>query len=114
LKPRLLLFLILFVSLIFPLSAHSENEKEIKAVRKYLEPSFIFGAGGIHFGDNNKRWDDLVFEGEINNHLHWFNTGDFGFVLFNPKVKLRMYNEDSSLVKTPSFMPRLTYFCCHQ
>jgi hypothetical protein len=96
--------------------AFAEESTELKVIRSYLESSYITGLGGINFGGKLK-WDDLLFEAEIDQHLHWMDNPDWlvnkglnGTLLVNPKVQLRMEGGESAPVKTPSFKPRITYF----
>jgi len=82
-----------------------------------LEPSYITAGAGINISAGRNgygKWDDQIFEAELNQHLHFFNTPKTwvwkGFMKINPKVQLRMANVESSPVKTPGFLPRGTYF----
>lgn len=82
-----------------------------------LEASYITAGAGINSTIGRSgygSWDDQVFEAELNHHLHWFNGPSWknwrGFMKINPKIQLRMFNEESAPVRTPGFLPRATYF----
>lgn len=78
------------------------------------DPSYITAAGGINFGNGVGAFKDQIFEADINQHLRWYEHATLifpwhGSVRVNPRIILRMTSEESSPVRTPSFMPRLTY-----
>ncbi len=74
-----------------------------------IEPSYISFSSGRNFGNSSNSVGKLVFETDINRPFrmieHSFSKYSFKFTV-TPKVLLRMYRENSSPVKTPSFMPR--------
>ncbi|MFT3738698.1 MAG: hypothetical protein QM786_08050 [Breznakibacter sp.] len=71
----------------------------------FREPSYITFAGGI--GNIEK----LIFEANIvPYYLVSFSNSDRWGVELSPQVILRMYNQESYPVRTPSFMPRVTGF----
>lgn len=71
----------------------------------FREPSYISIAGG--FGNI----DNLVFEADIIPYyqVSLSNANKWGIEL-SPQVILRMYNQESFPVRTPSFMPRVTAY----
>lgn len=90
---------------------------ERRIIETNLDPSYITLGAGINLDlgrDGYGHSDDLFFEAELNQHLHFFDipkTGLLkGFIKINPKVQLRMSNKKSSPVETPGFLPRATYF----
>ncbi len=85
------------------------EENPLEVINEYLEPTYITPTDGIHFQGDDERWYSKWFEAEINNHLRWFSISN-SFMMINPKIQLRMYNEESAPVKTPGYLPRLTYF----
>jgi hypothetical protein len=71
------------------------------AVRANLEPSYVaYGAG---FG-----LDPLIFEANIAPHFSLLPRQWHVALFLTPKIVLRMFAEESTPVKTPSYMPRLT------
>lgn len=71
----------------------------------FREPSYITFAGGV--GNIEK----LMFEADIIPYYQLSLSGtDRWGVELSPQVILRMYNEESYPVRTPSFMPRATVF----
>jgi hypothetical protein len=77
-------------------------------VRANLETSYLTHPFGLH------GLPPLIFECNIAPHF-FVHTADwpFAFVL-TPKIVLRMFNEDSSPVRSPSFMPRAAVFVWFQ
>ncbi len=71
----------------------------------FREPSYITFTGGA--GNIEK----LIFEADIMPYylLKLSNSDRWGIEL-SPEVIMRMYNEESLPVRTPSFMPRITGF----
>jgi hypothetical protein len=77
-------------------------------VRANLEPAYIaypFSLSGL---------DPLIFESNVVAHF-FVNRPDWPFaIVLTPKILVRMFNEDSSPVKSPSYMPRVTAFVWFQ
>lgn len=97
-----------------PDSAKSETPKPITeidtatVVRANLETSYLAYPFGIH------GLPSLIFECSLAPHFFVHTPSwPFAFVL-TPKVVLRMFNEDSSPVRSPSFMPRIAVFLWFQ
>ena len=73
-------------------------------VRAHLEPSYLvypIGLSGL---------DPLLFEANIAPHFVVSQPAWPFAVVLTPKILLRMFNERSTPVKTPSYMPRLSVF----
>lgn len=81
-------------------------------IERYLVPSSVTAGGGYDWAKPQGGTNDLLFEADLNQHLHyqplWFNNRSFFKI--NPRVRLRMLALESSPVRTPSFMPNLTWF----
>jgi hypothetical protein len=77
-------------------------------VRANLETSYLTHPFSLH------GVPPLIFECSIAPHF-FVHTGEwpFAFVL-TPKILLRMFNENSSPVRSPSFMPRVSVFVWFQ
>ncbi|NHB68836.1 hypothetical protein G8O23_09095 [Bacteroidales bacterium M08MB] len=88
------------------------NEQEVKGRRNaistfnmFRDPSYIL------FGSGLGNMEPLIFEGNlapyfmisISENVRW------GIEL-SPRIVIRMYNEYSLPVRTPSFMPKVTFF----
>ena len=88
----------------------SQTSTKRAIIEGTLVQSYITPTGGINLGDGHS--EKLVFEGDINQHLHFqprfFSDGVF--VKINPRVRVRMINVESFPVRTPSFMPSVTVF----
>ncbi|MDA3892565.1 MAG: hypothetical protein PF517_12950 [Salinivirgaceae bacterium] len=77
----------------------------ITTFNNFREPSAIFIGSGLG------NMEPLIFEGDlipyfmlsINKNVRWG-------VELSPRIIMRMYNTDSYPVRTPSFMPRFTFF----
>lgn len=73
--------------------------------------SFGQGLGNYRTPNGVKKLNPLVFEGQISPDF-LFTLSEkktTGFVLF-PKIVIRMFNEESFPVKTPSYMPSLLFY----
>ncbi len=71
----------------------------------FRDPSYISFAGGIGNIEN------LVFEADIiPYYLVSLSNSDRWGIELSPRVILRMYNQESFPVRTPSFMPKVTSF----
>ena len=73
-------------------------------VRTHLEPSYLvypIGLSGL---------PPLYFEANIAPHFVVDREGWPVSLVLTPKILLRMFREPSQPVKTPSYMPRLTFF----
>lgn len=69
----------------------------------FREPSYISALGGIG------NIEPLIFEGDIVPYFMVNKSPRWGIEL-SPRFILRMYNEKSLPVRTPSFIPRATIF----
>jgi hypothetical protein len=88
-------------------SAQEHKDKPfatIDLVRANLEPAYIaypFSISGL---------DPLIFESNVVAHFV-VNRPSWPFaVVLSPKIVVRMFNENSSPVKSPSYMPRVTAY----
>ncbi len=71
----------------------------------FREPSYISMAGGVGNIDN------LVFEADIIPYYQVsLNSSHKWGLELSPQVILRMFNQKSFPVRTPSFMPRVTFY----
>jgi len=71
----------------------------------FREPSYITALGGVG------NIESLMFEADIvPYYMLSLNKNSRWGVELSPRIMLRMYNEDSYPVRTPSFMPRATFF----
>ena len=77
----------------------------VSTFNMFREPSYISAFGG--FGNI----EPLMFEADIIPYymLSLNNNARWGIEL-SPRIILRMYNKESYPVRTPSFMPRATFF----
>ncbi|MGQ0765078.1 MAG: hypothetical protein ACT4OZ_05355 [Gemmatimonadota bacterium] len=110
---------LLMLLLFGPVFRAAAQESEIGPDRRYtlfLDRSYIF---------NSAPYRDLIFEAQIAPPLFLFqntprtvamihDTSRFNWLTsvslsFSPMLRLRMLNEPSSPVRTPSFMPRLDF-----
>lgn len=72
-------------------------------VRANLEPSYVaypIGLGGL---------DPVVFEANVAPHFSLLPRSWHTALFFTPKILIRMFNEASAPVRTPSYMPRVTF-----
>ncbi|MFA6335512.1 MAG: hypothetical protein WCX48_08160 [Bacteroidales bacterium] len=77
----------------------------VAAVNMFHESSYISALGG--FGNI----EPLVFEANIVPYFTISTSRNARWVLeLSPKVLLRMYNTESMPVRTPSYMPKVTFF----
>jgi hypothetical protein len=76
-----------------------------------LDRSYVTAFGGLPnpLGSSHIKLWDLILEAELNQHVHLFEWR-FGMFKFTPKVRLRFFNGPSNPVKTPGYLPRVTYF----
>ncbi len=84
----------------------------LQIIERYLVSSYATALGGLNFPGGHGKWDDIWVEADINQHWHFqpcFFKDRFFFKI-NPRVRLRLFNENSTPVKTPSFMPNITLF----
>jgi hypothetical protein len=98
---------VLFVhtSSVFSQSTDSNEEGGfMKSIKMSREQSYITALGGLG------NIEPLLFEGAIVPYymLH-FNRTRWGIDL-SPKIIIRMYNERSSPIRTPSYMPKATFY----
>jgi hypothetical protein len=79
--------------------------RAISTFNMFREPSYIILGSGIG------NLEPLIFESDIIPYfmLSLSNNNKWGIEL-SPQIILRMYNQESRPVQTPSFMPRVTFF----
>ena len=71
--------------------------------------SFGQGIGNYKTPSGVRKLNPLLFEGQISpDFLFTSKKSTSGFAFF-PKIVIRMYNEKSFPVKTPSYMPSLLF-----
>lgn len=107
--PRLIVFIFLFQTSIFSLKVAAQVSSKMLSQQgtfsMFREPSYISATGG--FGNIDK----LIFEADIIPYfLVNLSSSDRWGIELSPEIILRMYNENSVPVRTPSFMPRITGF----
>jgi hypothetical protein len=71
-------------------------------VRANLEPSYVAYAAGVGV-------EPLIFEANIAPHFSVLPRSWRTALFLTPKIVLRMFAEESAPVKTPSYMPRVTF-----
>ena len=103
------LYIILFLVLLSAVAKSQENGKGGDAYEStfsmFREPSYITALGG--FGNI----EPLMFEADIvPYYMLSLNKNSRWGIELSPRIMRRMYNEDSYPVRTPSFMPRATFF----
>jgi hypothetical protein len=88
-------------------------------IKSNYDPSYFSLLGALELDRKNfkKQWNAYLFETDFNysiifNNLpkSYWNCFFAGYFDITMKIPLRMYMEYSMPVKTPSFMPRLTYY----
>jgi hypothetical protein len=81
------------------------NAKAISTFNMFREPSYIILGSGIG------NLEPIIFESDIIPYfmLSLCKDNRWGIEL-SPRAIMRMYNQESYPVKTPSFMPRVTFF----
>lgn len=73
--------------------------------------SFGQGIGNYKTASGIKKLNPLIFEGQISpDFLFTLSKKRTTGIAFFPKIVIRMYNEESFPVKTPSYMPSLLYY----
>jgi len=94
----------------------------IEDIQALQDPSYVllsthYGAGAAFGADVTSK--NILFEGQLSHPFQIFDlscisrwTGHAveGFLTFNPKIVLRMYRGTSVPVRTPSYMPDLTWY----
>ncbi len=105
LSNRLMLVSLLVAISIIAKSQEKQNDTTLfeSTFSMFREPSYISALGG--FGNI----EPLVFEGDIVPYFTVNKSKRWGIEL-SPRFILRMYNEKSLPVRTPSFMPKGTIF----
>ncbi len=102
--------IILFSLLNFPIYSQSNSEKEydfdLTLVSEVHQGNSYFTIGG---GLGNI--EQLIFEGNlIPNFILRSNKESKLMAVVTPQIILRMYNEESLPVRTPSYMPHITFY----
>jgi len=99
------LILLCFPCVVYPQNADKNTLSAISTFNMFHDPSYITILGGIG------NLESLVFEADIvpyytlsiNRKARWA-------IELSPRVLLRMYDSKSFPVRTPSFLPRVTFF----
>lgn len=83
----------------------STNLSPVSTFNLFREPSYISVLGGVG------NIEPLMFEGDIVPYymLSLHRNARWGIEL-SPRIMIRMYNKESFPVRTPSYMPRATFF----
>ena len=103
--------------MIRPICSDAQSSKEINTNEVALSTSdrtyVSFGQGLGHYKTpyGMRPLKSLVFEGQISPgfYLSLSKQKTIGFAFF-PKIVIRMYNEPSLPVKTPSYMPSVLFY----
>lgn len=115
----LLLFLILPISAYSAKTPIDSSSKSLKKViNSNLEPSYLAFGNGLDFTlDGHKKWsifNKALYEGQINLHLAGFERLNNKGWDFMTKVSgtflVRQTTEKSAPVKTPGYLPRVTFY----
>lgn len=81
------------------------NESSISKFSVFREPSYIL------FGSGIGNLEPLIFEGNIATHfMISLNHDQKWGVELSPRIIIRMYNKESLPIRTPSFIPKATFF----
>jgi len=114
--PRKIIFVLGFFVFFVKVSAQgtttvSNIEEAILSTTDRTYVSFGQGLGNYKTPSGIKRLNSLVFEGQISPDflVTLSEKRTTGFAFF-PKIVIRMYNEKSFPVKTPSYMPSLLFY----
>src|SRR4029077_2852176 len=85
-------------------AVHDADVAMAKVVRSNFEPSYLaypIGLAGL---------DSLLFESSIPPHFFVSQPSWPLAVVLTPKIVVRIFNEPSVPIKTPSYMPRISVF----
>ena len=102
-------FSLIFINPVFSqkdsMNYRNSNSNAISTINMFREQSYITMLGGI---GNIER---LIFEADIIPYfmLSLNPKAKWGIEL-SPRIVLRMYNKESYPVRTPSYMPRATFY----
>ncbi|MEN6618513.1 MAG: hypothetical protein ABFC28_03315 [Rikenellaceae bacterium] len=99
------ILLLYFSSIAYPQDTGKNTLSAISTFNMFHDPSYITILGGIG------NLEPLIFEADIvpyytlsiNRKARWA-------IEISPRILFRMYNSESYPVRTPSFMPRITFF----
>ncbi|MCK9618715.1 MAG: hypothetical protein M0R21_12875 [Lentimicrobiaceae bacterium] len=98
-------FLLLLVNDAFSQKSNWHNTNAISTFNMFREPSYISALGGIG------NIEPLIFEGDIAPYyILSLNPENRWGIELSPRIIIRMYNKHSYPVRTPSYMPRATFF----
>jgi hypothetical protein len=101
------LIISLYLILIVPL-AYSQNLKDSTSISKFSvfrEPSYIL------FGSGIGNLEPMLFEGNIVPYfMISLNQDNKWGIELSPRIIIRMYNKESFPIRTPSFIPKATFF----
>lgn len=108
-SPHLIVLAHVVLALLVPLKIESQSASKMLSQQgtfsMFREPSYVSATGG--FGNIDK----LIFEADIIPYfLVKLSGSDRWGIELSPEIILRMYNEKSVPVRSPSFMPRITGF----
>ena len=104
-------FAVTFIDL-KPCLSQNKDPNRRQVIERYLLSSYVTALGGLNFPGGHGKLKDVFFEADINQHWHFqprFFKDRFFFKI-NPRVRLKLFREDSSPVRTPSFMPNIALF----
>ncbi len=109
-------FIFIFLIFSFNVGAEALNMKRI--INSNLEPSYLAFGNGLDFTqDGHKKWtifNRALYEGQINLHLAGFENVNLQGWDYMTKVTgkfiVRQTTEKSAPVKTPGYLPRVTFY----
>lgn len=111
------LFISFLTALLFPICNYSQEapvaniDEAVLSTSDRTYLSFGQGFGNYKTTDGTKRLTPLIFEGQISPDffLSLSKKRTIGLVFF-PKVVVRMFNQNSFPVRTPSYMPSILFY----
>lgn len=99
------MFVLLDAESLYSQSTINDSSLVVSTINMFREPSYILFASGIG------NLEPLVFEGDIVPYYMLSIKSDIKWgIQLSPRVIIRMYNKYSHPVRTPSFMPTVTFF----
>lgn len=78
-----------------------------------MKQTHITLSNGINLNNccNYGDFSNVFFEADLNQNIHLGNfIKDVGMAFLVPKVQLRMFQDESSPVRTPGYLPRLIFY----
>lgn len=95
------------ILLIFTDSLFGRSFKD--TIQEDLRPNTITFINGLDLATKDESYQ-LVGEADVNQSLFWNESQSTTQVMVNPRIQLRMVNTNSNPVRTPGFLPRITWF----